>query len=124
MRPDRSNHGDDVHCRRGENLVFVTGEFYRRKHFFQSALGLRIAIGAGQALGRHPDVDCIAFTGSTATGKRFMEYSGQSNLKRAWIRVVGSAALILIVLLIGGFFAVIGILCFNRRELATAQGTQ
>jgi hypothetical protein len=29
-----------------------------------------------------------------------------------------------IVLLIGGLFAVAGILCFNRRELATAQGTQ
>ncbi len=29
-----------------------------------------------------------------------------------------------IVLLLGGFFAVAGIVCFNRRELATAQGTQ
>jgi hypothetical protein len=29
-----------------------------------------------------------------------------------------------IVLLLGGFFAVVGIICFNRRELATAQGTQ
>ncbi|HEU5395585.1 MAG TPA: hypothetical protein VFV81_00360 [Verrucomicrobiae bacterium] len=29
-----------------------------------------------------------------------------------------------IVLLMGGFFAIIGIICFNRRELATAQGTQ
>ena len=29
-----------------------------------------------------------------------------------------------IVLLLGGFFAVVGIIGFNRRELATAQGTQ
>jgi hypothetical protein len=29
-----------------------------------------------------------------------------------------------IVLLLGGFFAVVGIIFFNRRELATAQGTQ
>ncbi|MEY4916258.1 MAG: hypothetical protein RL616_171, partial [Verrucomicrobiota bacterium] len=29
-----------------------------------------------------------------------------------------------IVLLIGGIFAVAGIIFFNRRELATAQGTQ
>ena len=29
-----------------------------------------------------------------------------------------------IVLVLGGFFAVVGIICFNRRELATAQGTQ
>jgi ABC-type transport system involved in multi-copper enzyme maturation permease subunit len=33
-------------------------------------------------------------------------------------------AFVQIVLLVGGFFAVIGIICFNRRELATAQGTQ
>ncbi|WP_313620527.1 aldehyde dehydrogenase [Achromobacter sp.] len=46
---------------------------------------------AGQALGRHPDVDCIAFTGSTATGKRFMEYSGQSNLKRVWLECGGKS---------------------------------
>ncbi|HEY4416257.1 MAG TPA: hypothetical protein VGO57_11235 [Verrucomicrobiae bacterium] len=29
-----------------------------------------------------------------------------------------------IVLILGGFFSLIGIICFNRRELATAQGTQ
>jgi len=29
-----------------------------------------------------------------------------------------------VVLLVGGFFAVIGIVCFNRRELAAEQGTQ
>lgn len=46
---------------------------------------------AGQALGRHADVDCLAFTGSTATGKRFMEYSGQSNLKRVWLECGGKS---------------------------------
>jgi gamma-glutamyl-gamma-aminobutyraldehyde dehydrogenase len=46
---------------------------------------------AGQSLGLHPDVDCIAFTGSTATGKRFMEYSGQSNLKRVWLECGGKS---------------------------------
>jgi gamma-glutamyl-gamma-aminobutyraldehyde dehydrogenase len=46
---------------------------------------------AGQTLGLHPDVDCIAFTGSTATGKRFMEYSGQSNLKRVWLECGGKS---------------------------------
>src|SRR5690606_33388315 len=39
---------------------------------------------AGQALGLHPDVDCLVFTGSTATGKLFMQYSGQSNLNLIW----------------------------------------
>ncbi|AOB35801.1 aldehyde dehydrogenase PuuC [Bordetella holmesii] len=46
---------------------------------------------AGQALGRHDDVDCLAFTGSTATGKRFMEYAGQSNLKRVWLECGGKS---------------------------------
>ncbi len=46
---------------------------------------------AGQALGLHPDVDCVAFTGSTATGKRFMTYSGESNLKRVWLECGGKS---------------------------------
>ncbi|MBB5215407.1 aldehyde dehydrogenase [Parapusillimonas granuli] len=46
---------------------------------------------AGQALGLHPDVDCLAFTGSTATGKRFMQYSGQSNLKQIWLECGGKS---------------------------------
>jgi acyl-CoA reductase-like NAD-dependent aldehyde dehydrogenase len=36
---------------------------------------------AGQALGRHMDVDSIAFTGSTMVGKLFLKYSGESNMK-------------------------------------------
>jgi len=46
---------------------------------------------AGQALGRHPDVDCLAFTGSTAIGKRFMAYSAESNLKRVWLECGGKS---------------------------------
>ncbi len=44
---------------------------------------------AGRAIGLHPDVDCVAFTGSTAVGKRFLEYSGQSNMKRVWLECGG-----------------------------------
>ena len=46
---------------------------------------------AGQALGMHMDVDCLSFTGSTATGKRFMQYSGQSNLKQIWLECGGKS---------------------------------
>lgn len=46
---------------------------------------------AGQALGLHMDVDCLAFTGSTATGKRFMQYSGLSNLKQVWPETGGKS---------------------------------
>jgi len=37
---------------------------------------------AGQALGRHMDVDCVTFTGSHEVGKLFLKYAGESNMKR------------------------------------------
>ncbi|KIC36567.1 aldehyde dehydrogenase [Leisingera sp. ANG-M7] len=46
---------------------------------------------AGKALGLHMDVDCLAFTGSTAVGKMFMQYSGQSNLKQVWPETGGKS---------------------------------
>ena len=46
----------------------------------------------GRALGLHPDVDALLFTGSTATGKRFMVYSGQSNLKKVSLECGGKSA--------------------------------
>jgi acyl-CoA reductase-like NAD-dependent aldehyde dehydrogenase len=36
---------------------------------------------AGQALGRHMDVDALTFTGSTEVGKLFLRYSAESNMK-------------------------------------------
>lgn len=36
----------------------------------------------GEPLGLHPDVDMISFTGSTETGKRFLRYSADSNMKK------------------------------------------
>ena len=46
---------------------------------------------AGQALGRHMDVDCCAFTGSTAVGRKFLEYAAQSNLKRIVLELGGKS---------------------------------
>jgi acyl-CoA reductase-like NAD-dependent aldehyde dehydrogenase len=46
---------------------------------------------AGKALALHMDVDCIAFTGSTATGKQVMQYAGQSNLKRVSLECGGKS---------------------------------
>ncbi|GLQ77616.1 aldehyde dehydrogenase [Mesorhizobium huakuii] len=46
---------------------------------------------AGQALGRHMDVDCLAFTGSTSVGKMFLQYSGQSNMKQVWLETGGKS---------------------------------
>ncbi|HJQ04498.1 MAG TPA: aldehyde dehydrogenase [Nocardioides sp.] len=47
---------------------------------------------AGRALGLHPDVDAVAFTGSTEVGKQFLQYSGQSNLKPVWLECGGKSA--------------------------------
>ncbi|WP_109467494.1 aldehyde dehydrogenase [Albibacillus kandeliae] len=46
---------------------------------------------AGQALGRHPDVDCLVFTGSTAVGKLFQRYAGESNMKQVWLETGGKS---------------------------------
>ena len=47
---------------------------------------------AGRALGLHPDVDVVTFTGSTPVGKLFLEYSGQSNMKQVWLECGGKSA--------------------------------
>ena len=36
----------------------------------------------GEPIGLHPDIDMVSFTGSTETGKRFLRYAADSNLKR------------------------------------------
>lgn len=45
----------------------------------------------GKALGLHNDVDCLAFTGSTAVGKLFMGYSAESNMKQVWPETGGKS---------------------------------
>ncbi|MGV8970477.1 MAG: aldehyde dehydrogenase [Microbacteriaceae bacterium] len=47
---------------------------------------------AGQALGRHPLVDKVAFTGSPAVGKRFLSYAGESNGKQVSLELGGKSA--------------------------------
>lgn len=49
---------------------------------------------AGAALGRHLDVDVLAFTGSGATGRRLLEYAAQSNLKRVYLELGGKSPLV------------------------------
>jgi gamma-glutamyl-gamma-aminobutyraldehyde dehydrogenase len=45
----------------------------------------------GQALGRHPDVDILTFTGSTAVGRHFLRYAADSNLKRVYLELGGKS---------------------------------
>jgi len=46
---------------------------------------------AGQAIGRHMDVDMAAFTGSTEVGRCFLRYSAESNLKRVILECGGKS---------------------------------
>lgn len=45
----------------------------------------------GAALARHPAIDLITFTGSTATGKKLLQAAGQSNMKRLILECGGKA---------------------------------
>ncbi|KIQ60610.1 MULTISPECIES: aldehyde dehydrogenase [Pseudomonas] len=43
----------------------------------------------GEPIGLHKDVDMVSFTGSTATGRRFLHYAADSNLKRVVLECGG-----------------------------------
>ena len=49
-------------------------------------------LDAGKALGLHPDVDMIAFTGSSLVAKAFLVYAGQSNMKKVQLEAGGKSA--------------------------------
>ncbi len=56
---------------------------------------LNVVTGPGQitgaALAEHMDVDVLAFTGSGATGRRLLEASARSNLKRTYLELGGKS---------------------------------
>ena len=54
---------------------------------FNVVLGSGSAVG--EPLGRHPDVDAVSFTGSTFTGRRFLHYAADSNLKEVTLELGG-----------------------------------
>lgn len=45
----------------------------------------------GEALALSPEVDVLVFTGSGATGRRLLQYSAQSNLKRVYLELGGKS---------------------------------
>jgi gamma-glutamyl-gamma-aminobutyraldehyde dehydrogenase len=57
---------------------------------------LNVVTGAGavvgEAMGLSMDVDALVFTGSGATGRRLMDYSARSNLKRCYLELGGKSA--------------------------------
>ncbi|WP_111978721.1 aldehyde dehydrogenase family protein [Algibacillus agarilyticus] len=50
----------------------------------------------GQALAQHMDVDGVFFTGSTPTGKKIMQYAGQSNMKRLALECGGKSPFVVL----------------------------
>ncbi|MEM9654518.1 MAG: aldehyde dehydrogenase family protein [Actinomycetota bacterium] len=48
----------------------------------------------GEPLGRHAGVNAVAFTGSTETGRRFLHYAADSNLKRVLLECGGKNPMI------------------------------
>lgn len=51
---------------------------------------------AGKALGLHPDVDVVTFTGSTEIGREFLRYSANSNLKEVVLECGGKSPQIIL----------------------------
>lgn len=45
----------------------------------------------GEAIGLHNDIDVLAFTGSGGVGRRLLEYSARSNLKRVYLELGGKS---------------------------------
>ena len=77
----------------------------------------------GKLLALHPDVDCLAFTGSTNVGKLIMQYAGQSNLKRVWLELGGKSPNIVMpdcADLDRAANAAAGAIFYNMGELCTA----
>ena len=51
---------------------------------------------AGEAIGRHPGIDVVSFTGSTEVGGYFLKYSSESNLKPVGLEMGGKSPLIIL----------------------------
>jgi acyl-CoA reductase-like NAD-dependent aldehyde dehydrogenase len=51
---------------------------------------------AGQAIGRHMDIDAVSFTGSTEVGAYFLKYSSESNLKPVGLEMGGKSPFIVL----------------------------
>lgn len=50
----------------------------------------------GRAIGLHPDIDAVSFTGSTEVGARFLHYAADSNMKTVGLEMGGKSPLIVL----------------------------
>ncbi|WP_455360182.1 aldehyde dehydrogenase [Streptomyces sp. SYSU K21746] len=78
---------------------------------------------AGAALGRHPGVDAITFTGSGEVGRLFLHYAAESNLKQVSLELGGKSPQVVLpdapdLALVAR--AVAGGIFFNQGEVCSA----
>ena len=87
---------------------------------------LQVLPGAGDTgrlLAAHMDVDCVAFTGSTAVGRQIAGYAAASNLKRTWLELGGKSPQLILADcpdLEQAARAVAGGIFFNQGEMCSA----
>ena len=87
---------------------------------------LQVLPGAGDTgrlLAGHMDVDCVAFTGSTAVGRQIAGYAAASNLKRTWLELGGKSPQLILADcpdLEQAARAVAGGIFFNQGEMCSA----
>jgi gamma-glutamyl-gamma-aminobutyraldehyde dehydrogenase len=87
---------------------------------------LNVVTGQGsttpRALALHPDVDTVAFTGSTEVGREFLRYAADSNLKRVWLELGGKSPSIVLpdADLPAAVAGTAGNIFFNQGEMCTA----
>ena len=87
---------------------------------------LQVLPGAGDTgrlLAGHMDVDCVAFTGSTAVGRQIAGCAAASNLKRTWLELGGKSPQLILADcpdLEQAARAVAGGIFFNQGEMCSA----
>jgi aldehyde dehydrogenase (NAD+) len=69
------------------------GELAMEAGFPEGVINVVPGLGptAGAAIARHPDIDKVAFTGSTEVGKAIMKAAAESNLKRVTLELGGKS---------------------------------
>nr|WP_244592123.1 aldehyde dehydrogenase family protein [Brucella melitensis] len=90
----RGGQFDRVETRRGRFAIAVAaGRTLRGSRIAGRCAQCRDGAGpvTGEALGLHPDIDVLAFTGSGFVGRKLLEYSARSNLKRVYLELGGKS---------------------------------
>ncbi|MDN5874504.1 MAG: aldehyde dehydrogenase [Sinobacteraceae bacterium] len=87
---------------------------------------------AGKAIGLHPAIDVVGFTGSTVVGKQLLHYSGDSNMKPVWLECGGKSPNIVfddcdrldqaVDCTLGGIFTNAGQVCSAHSRLLLQRG--